>query len=220
MVVPAAVVVLGFLTLLFIFLSMLAFAGTPFVRGWMVAGFWGAAGVVTLGFVVWFFRVPGRPVLRDEASVFSPCDGRVIGVEQVTEDEVTGERRLKISVFMSITDVHLNWFPVGGEVVYFKHHNGHYHIASHPKESEDNEHTTIAVESGRGVVVFRQIAGFVARRIVSYARVGAVVEQNTPCGFIKFGSRMNVYVPAGAEVLVGKGDRVVGSQTVIARLGI
>ncbi len=215
--IPGAVVFFGFLCLVLIGFTMWALAGVSWVEGWWIAAFWGVLGLTALGFVVWFFRVPKRELLVDEGAVFAPCDGRVIGVEEVTEEEVTGERMQKVAIFMSITNVHQNWFPVGGRVVYAKHHNGHFHVASNPKESKDNEHTTVAVESAHGVVVFRQIAGIVARRIVSYARVGTVAEQNTPCGFIRFGSQMNVFLPVGAEVSVAVGDTVVGSQTVIAR---
>ncbi len=132
---------------------------------------------------------------------------------------MTGERRIQVSVFMSVTNVHQNWFPVGGRVTYFKHHHGRFMVAWHPKSSDDNEHTTTAVETpAHGVVIFRQVAGMVARRIVSYARVGSEATQNTPCGFIKFGSRVDLYLPPDAEVLVGLGQKVTGGQTSIARL--
>ncbi len=183
----------------------------------IIAAFWGVAAFVTWGFIVWFFRIPIRPLLADDSVVFSPCDGRVVIVKPTTESEVTGEGRIQISIFMSITNVHQNLFPVGGRVTYFRHHNGHFHVAWHPKASEKNEHTTWAVASPRGTVVFRQIAGFVARRIVSYARAGSSVIQNTPCGFIKFGSRMDLFLPADAEILVAEGTLTRGGQTPIAR---
>jgi phosphatidylserine decarboxylase len=184
---------------------------------WVWALLEGAAFVTWL-LVIWFFRVPNRPQLTDDEVVFSPCDGTVVVCEDVVESEVLGRKCLQVSIFMSITNVHINWFPVGGRVSYFRHHNGRFMIASHPKSSDENEHTTTAVEMPSGeTVVFRQVAGFVARRIVSYARVGEVVAQNTPCGFIKFGSRVDIYLPLTAEILVGLGQKVEGSQTPIAR---
>jgi phosphatidylserine decarboxylase len=179
---------------------------------------WGTAAFVTWLFVIWFFRIPNRPQLADDEMVFSPCDGTVVVCEDVMESEVLGHKCLQVSMFMSIPNVHINWFPVGGRVSYFKHHNGRFMIASHPKSSDENEHTTTAVEMPSGeVIVFRQVAGFVARRIVSYACVGEAAQQNTPCGFIKFGSRVDIYLPLDTEVLVELGQKVEGSQTPIAR---
>jgi phosphatidylserine decarboxylase len=205
-------VVLAALAVGFIFLCR--WAG---VSGCWVSAVWGTAAFVTWLLVIWFFRIPRRPLLTDDEVVFSPCDGTVVVCEDVVESEVLGQKCLQVSIFMSITNVHINWFPVGGLVTYFKHHNGRFMIASHPKSSDENEHTTTAVEMPSGeVVVFRQVAGFVARRIVSYARVGETATQNTPCGFIKFGSRVDLYLPLDAEILVGLGQKVRGSQTPIA----
>jgi phosphatidylserine decarboxylase len=202
----------------FIFLTRWLLRDFPQFEVWWMVAFWGGAALVTWCFVVAFFRTPERPLLSDEETVFSPCDGTVVVCEDVTENEVTGERRIQVSIFMSITNVHQNWFPVGGRVTYFKHHNGRFMVAWHPKSSDDNERTTTAVETpSHGVVVFRQIAGMVARRIVSYAQVGETAVQNTPCGFIKFGSRVDLYLPLDAELLVGLGQKVRGGQTPIAR---
>ena len=170
-------------------------------------------------FIVAFFREPRRVRIHDADLVFSPCDGRVVVTEVVSEDEYLKEEMLQISIFMSITNVHMNWVPVGGEVEYFKYHPGRFLVAWHPKSSTENERTTTVVRMASGrKVLFRQIAGLIARRIVSYARVGEVAGQNTQCGFIKFGSRVDVYLPLGTEVLVKLGDKVTGSQTPIARL--
>jgi phosphatidylserine decarboxylase len=179
--------------------------------------FWSLAALVTWGFVIAFFRVPSRPLLSDDGAIYAPCDGKVVVCEDVDETEVSGERRIQVSIFMSITNVHVNWFPVSGRITYFKHHNGRFMVAWHPKSSDDNERTTTAVETPRGTVVFRQVAGFVARRIISYAKVGENAAQNTHCGFIKFGSRVDLYLPLDAEVLVTLGQKVCGSQTPIAR---
>lgn len=170
------------------------------------------------GFIIRFFREPARPLLKDDQIVFSPCDGEVVVVEPTEENEYMGCKCLQISVFMSVHNVHVNWFPVSGEVEYFKYHPGKFLVAWHPKSSEDNERTTTVVNTGKHKVLFRQIAGFVARRIVSYAEVGKRVEQNTKCGFIKFGSRVDLLLPLDCEPLVKIGDKVVGSQTPLVRL--
>ena len=135
------------------------------------------------------------------------------------ESEYLDREMMQISIFMSITNVHMNWLPVGGVVEYFKYHPGRFLVAWHPKSSTENERTTTVVrlDDGRHVL-FRQIAGLIARRIVSYMKVGERVKQNDVCGFIKFGSRIDVLLPKDSEVLVEIGDPVVGSQTPIARL--
>ena len=172
-------------------------------------------------FIISFFRDPRRVRIHDEDLVFSPCDGRVVVTELVKEDEYfDGEERMQVSIFMSVTNVHINWFPVSGLVKYFKYHPGKFLVAWHPKSSTDNERTTTVVETKSGVeVLFRQIAGAVARRIVSYVKVDDDAEQNTPFGFIKFGSRIDILLPKNATLLVEIGDKVVGTQTPIARIG-
>lgn len=191
------------------------FIWAPMWAAWPVAA-------LLLGYAAltaWFFREPTRPALCDPNTVFAPADGKVVVVEPVKVDEYMGGREcIQVSVFMSITNVHINWYPVGGEVVYHKHHHGRFMVAWHPKSSDENERTTTVVDMGRHKILFRQIAGLVARRIVSYARVGQRAEQNAKCGFIKFGSRVDVMLPPDSEILVGIGDKVRGSQTPIARL--
>lgn len=169
--------------------------------------------------IVAFFREPRRVRIHDADLIFSPCDGRVVVTEVVRETEYLGEEMMQISVFMSITNVHMNWVPVAGTVEYFKYHPGRFLVAWHPKSSTENERTTtvVRIDDGRRVL-FRQVAGLIARRIVSYMKEGQRVEQNSVAGFIKFGSRVDVLVPRDCELLVGIGDPVVGSQTPIARL--
>ena len=170
-------------------------------------------------FIVAFSREPRRVRIHDADLVFAPCDGRVVVTENVRETEYLGREMLQISIFMSITNIHMNWVPVGGEVEYFKYHPGRFLVAWHPKSSTENERTTTVVRMPSGQqVLFRQIAGLIARRIISYMKVGHAVEQNSVCGFIKFGSRVDVLVPKDSELLVEIGDPVVGSQTPIARL--
>ncbi len=170
-------------------------------------------------FIVAFFREPRRVVIHDADLVFAPCDGRVVVTEEVMESEYMKEPMMQISIFMSITNVHMNWVPVGGVVEYFKYHPGRFLVAWHPKSSTDNERTTTVVRMASGQkVLFRQVAGLIARRIVSYMKVGEPVVQNSVCGFIKFGSRIDILVPKESELLVEIGDATVGSQTPIARL--
>lgn len=170
-------------------------------------------------FIVAFFREPRRVRIHDADLVFSPCDGRVVVTEVVTEDEYLKTEMLQISIFMSVTNVHMNWVPVGGVVEYFKYHPGRFLVAWHPKSSTENERTTTVVAMPTGCkVLFRQVAGLIARRIVSYMKVGEAVEQNSVSGFIKFGSRIDVLIPKDSELLVELGDPVTGSQTPIARL--
>ncbi len=218
-IIPVAFVLLGVLAMGLVMLTRWLLRDAPQWDGWWIVAVWCGGAAVTWGFVIAFFRIPARPLLADGEVVFSPCDGTVVVAEDVVENEVTGEKRIQVSVFMSVTNVHQNWFPVGGRVTYFRHHHGRFMVAWHPKSSDDNEHTTTAVETpGRGLIVFRQVAGMVARRIVSYARVGEAAVQNTPCGFIKFGSRVDLYLPLDAEVVVGLGEKVTGGQTPLARL--
>ncbi|MBR5283201.1 MAG: phosphatidylserine decarboxylase family protein [Alistipes sp.] len=170
-------------------------------------------------FIIAFFREPRRVKIHDEELIFSPCDGRVVVTEVVTEDEYLKKEMLQISIFMSVTNIHMNWSPVGGIVEYFKYHPGRFLIAWHPKSSTENERTTTVVKTDSGEsILFRQVAGLIARRIVSYVKVGQPIKQNDVFGFIKFGSRIDVYVPKDCELLVEIGDPVKGSQTPLVRL--
>lgn len=174
--------------------------------------------VALFGLIVYFFREPRRTPPSDPDAVLAPADGKVVAIETVHENEHVAGQRIQVSIFMSPLNVHVNWYPVGGEVSYFKYHPGRYLVAWHPKSSTDNERTTLAVRHPRhGEVLFRQIAGAVARRICTYGRPGDQVEQGAEFGFIKFGSRVDVLLPMEAEVLVGLGERVKGCDTVIAR---
>lgn len=162
------------------------------------------------------FRVfPGEP----ERTVVAAADGRVVVIEEVEENEYFRDRRLMVSIFMSVTNVHANWFPIEGEVTLVRHHNGNFHKAWLPKASTENERSTVVIKSPEGhEVLVRQVAGAVARRIVTYAREGEECYLDEHMGFIKFGSRVDVYLPLGSEVLVRMGQRTVGNQTVVAKL--
>ena len=176
---------------------------------------------VIYGIVLNFFRCPVRVLDVEDTTglVVAPADGRVVVVEEVDEDVYFHDRRLMISIFMSLFNVHANWFPVDGRVTLVKHQNGNYHKAWLPKASEENEHADVMIETPEGVqVLCRQIAGAVARRIVTYAKEGEECEIDDHLGFIKFGSRVDVYLPLGSEVCVRMGQNTTGDQTIIARL--
>lgn len=180
--------------------------------------FWVFCGVI-LVLVLRFFRKPGRGLNSAVDDILSSADGVVVTIEEVDEPEYFHEKRIQVSVFMSIHNVHINWYPIAGKVAYFKYHPGSYLLAHHPKSSTENERTTVVVEDIKGrKILFRQIAGMVARRIVCYAKEGASVEQGSEVGFIKFGSRVDIFLPLDAELLVNLGDKVKGRMTAIARL--
>ncbi len=178
-----------------------------------------AISIIIYLLILWFFRVVERPVIHDGNLVIAPCDGKVVVIEEVTENEYFKDQRLKISIFMSPLNVHMNWYPVGGKVLRAIHHKGKHLKAYKPKSSEDNERSTVVVETEiKQQILFRQIAGAMARRVVLYAEEGEFVEQNGNLGFIKFGSRVDVYLPLSSEVKVELNQKTVGTQTVLAHL--
>lgn len=168
-----------------------------------------------------FFRCPVRYFSGDDTDkiVVAPADGKVVVIEEVEENEYFHDRRLMVSIFMSLFNVHANWFPVDGKVKLVHHQSGNFHKAWLPKASEENEHADVMITTPDGVdVLCRQIAGAVARRIVTYAKEGEDCYIDEHLGFIKFGSRVDVYLPLGTEVCVKMGQSTVGDQTVIAKL--
>jgi phosphatidylserine decarboxylase len=172
---------------------------------------------LTLLWEISFFRVPRRTVNRQVDSVVSSADGTVVVIEEVFEPEYFNDRRKQISVFMSPMNVHINWFPIDGKVTYVKYHPGKFLFANHPKSSEENERNTVVVSAGKGKeVLFRQIAGMMARRIVCYVKKGTVATQGDEFGLIRFGSRVDFFVPLSATVNVKIGDKVKGQKTVLA----
>jgi phosphatidylserine decarboxylase len=189
----------------------------PGIPGWLE---WGVRGALIALFclVLWFFRIPPRPFNAAPNEVTAVSDGKVVLVEEVEEPEVIGGKAIKICVFLSIFDVHCQWAPVGGTLEYYKYHPGEYLVAWHEKSSTLNERTTFAQRTPSGLVVWRQIAGAVARRIRVFVEEGQEVEHGQEAGFILFGSRIDFYLPLDAEVLVQPGDRVVARSTVMARL--
>ncbi len=177
------------------------------------------AGLLIFIFVLRFFRSPKRVSVIDKKYVVSPCDGKIVQIQEVEENEFLKCKCIQVSVFMSVFNVHVNYFPVGGNVVYSKHHHGKYIVASYPKSSELNERTSVVVETPDKVqVLFRQIAGYIARRIVCYAEAGNHANQCDQMGFIKFGSRMDLFLPLDTKVNVKLGDKVKACTTIIAKL--
>jgi phosphatidylserine decarboxylase len=169
--------------------------------------------------ILQFFRSPSVSISKDETRVLCPADGKVVVIEEADETEFLKDRRIQISVFMSPINVHINRNPISGAIKYFKYNPGKYLVAWHPKSSTENERTTIVIENSAGVaVLFRQIAGALARRIVWYVKEGDVVDQGEQFGFIKFGSRVDVFLPLGSEIKVGLGEAVKGGHTVLAQL--
>lgn len=178
----------------------------------------GAALVIVLAIVVWFFRVPKRPLPNDDSAIISPCDGKVVVIEEVYEPEYFKDKRRQVSIFMSPLNVHINFHPIGGTTTYYKYHPGKYLVAWHPKSSTENERSTVVNKHPKyGEVLFRQIAGALARRICTYAREGMPAQQGAEFGFIKFGSRVDLFLPLDATIDVALGEVVTGSSTVIAR---
>jgi phosphatidylserine decarboxylase len=169
--------------------------------------------------VLQFFRSPSIKVSRHNSHVICPADGKVVVIEETEETEFLKDRRIQMSIFMSPVNVHVNRYPIGGIVKYFKYHPGKFLVAWHPKSSTENERTTVVVENETGVaILFRQIAGAMARRIVCYSKEGEKAEQGGQFGFIKFGSRVDVFLPLGTEIKVKLGDNVKGGITVLAEL--
>ncbi|MDR3046523.1 MAG: phosphatidylserine decarboxylase family protein [Bacteroidales bacterium] len=175
--------------------------------------------VLVLGFILRFFRIPSRVVNICENGVISPADGTVIAIEEVVEEECFKENRIKISIFMSVFNVHVNFHPISGTVTYVKYHPGKYLIASLPKASTDNEHNSVVITNEAGVpVLYRQIAGLVARRIVCHLQEGMPAVQGEEMGMIRFGSRVDVFLPLDAETIVNVGDKVTAQKSVVAYL--
>lgn len=173
------------------------------------------------GVVVNFYRCPIRyfPSEDTDRLVVAPADGKIVVIEEVDENEYFHDKRLMISIFMSITNVHANWFPVDGKVKFVRHFDGNYHKAWLPKASEENEHADVMLTTDGGVdILCRQIAGAVARRIVTYAKDGEECFIDEHLGFIKLGSRVDVFLPVDSEVCVKMGQPTTGDQTVIAKL--
>ncbi|HKM92294.1 MAG TPA: phosphatidylserine decarboxylase family protein [Prolixibacteraceae bacterium] len=168
--------------------------------------------------VMYFFRFVNRPSINDENAIIAPCDGKVVVIEESYEGEFLKCETLKVSIFMSPLNVHMNWFPVGGKILLSKIHRGKHLVAYAPKSSDENERSSVVIETPGGkTIMVRQIAGAMARRVVCYAKEDGYAEQNGHLGFIKFGSRVDMYLPIDTKIKVELNQNVIGTQTVIAR---
>lgn len=184
----------------------------PYLRYFLYFGFF-----IHLLWTMRFFRYPQRKVNMGIDHILSTADGKVVAIEETYEEEYFKENRLLISVFMSPFNVHINWYPFNGVIKYVKYHEGKYLVAYHPKSSELNERNSIVVEKEPGKnILIRQIAGIMARRIISYANEGEVIEQGEEFGIIRFGSRVDFYLPLNVDVKVKLNEKVTAQQTVIA----
>ena len=183
---------------------------------WLLKGIQGFA-LLFLLIVLQFFRNPKRAVALDDGHIISPVDGKVVVIEEVYEGEYFKDQRLQVSVFMSPINVHVTRYLMSGKVVFSKYHPGKFLVAWHPKSSTENERTTIVVNNENfGDVLYRQIAGALAKRIVNYAKEDMQVIQGTDAGFIKFGSRVDIYLPIGTEINVVLNQKAIGGKTIIA----
>jgi len=205
-----------------IILFFLLLAGLDFVFIYFIPIVWIwsillGASIIFFFLIVSFFRVPKRAVTIDGNKILAPSDGKVVVIEEIQETEYLNDKYTQISIFMSPLNVHCQWYPINGIVKYFKYHPGKYLVAWHPKSSTENERTTIVVEDIEGrKILFRQIAGAVARRIVYFGKEGEEARQDKEAGFIKFGSRIDVFIPLKSTINVKINQNVVGSQTVLA----
>jgi phosphatidylserine decarboxylase len=207
----------------YIIIATILWAVVGYLSGNYMHPFWLAALITFLCFVLWawvivFFRIPSRNYVHGERNVMAPADGKVVVIQEVYEPEYFKDNRLQVSIFMSPLNVHVNRNPVSGVVAYIKYHPGKYLVAWHPKSSTLNERTTLVINNDRTELLLRQIAGIMARRIRFYVKEGDTVRQNEEFGFIRFGSRVDVFFPLGTKLNVHLGDKVKGGLTLLAQL--
>lgn len=206
-----------------IFVSALILVATIFLADHYVSIFWLQKGIMITMLIFFililqFFRNPKRKTQVSDSHIIAPADGKVVVIEEVVENEYFKDKRRQISIFMSPLNVHVTRYPIGGKIKFSKYHPGKFLVAWHPKSSLENERTTIVVDNvSSGEILYRQIAGAVARRIVNYAKVGQTVKQGTDAGFIKFGSRIDVFVPLDMKMEVKLGQVTRGGETIIAK---
>ena len=174
---------------------------------------------VILILVLQFFRYPKRSVVLNDKHILSPADGKICVIEEAEENEFLNKKCLKVSIFMSPLNVHINWIPIRGKVVYCKHKPGEFYAAFKDKSAEENEHFTTAIELADGrQIVIKQVAGALARRILNFLKTGEEVSQDLEMGFIRFGSRVDLYLPLDTKLSVELGEKVIGSQTIIGKI--
>ena len=206
--------ILLFVLFAFNFLVSIRYSGKTFITNTVISG-------AILAFFMYFFRNPSRIIeIDDESLVVAPADGTIVAIEPTEEHEIFGgEKRLQVSIFMSVFNVHANWYPVCGKVLKAQHRSGSHKGAYFPKSSIENERSSVLIQTHGGTqVLVRQIAGAIARRIVTYAKEGKECRINEHLGFIKFGSRVDMFFPLDTEIYVKIGEKTVGNETIIARL--
>ncbi len=210
----------GYGTLILVLTVLLALnAGIYFLTNIDVVQFTVLASAIFFFVVLNFFRSPKREALIQDGAIVCPADGKVVVIEEVEETEYLKTRCIQVSVFMSPFNVHINWYPIKGIVKYFRHHNGRFQAAYLPKSSTENERTTVVLENKKGTqILLRQVAGALARRIVCYAKEETGINQGQEMGFIKFGSRVDLYLPLGTRIDVELEQKVRGRQTIIGWL--
>ncbi len=207
-----------------IFITLVIVVGSFFLIDEFIINEWLRKGLmiailVFFILILQFFRNPKRHTQTNDKQAVSPVDGKVVVIEEVMETEVFKDKRIQVSVFMSPLNVHVTRYPIGGNISYSKYHPGKYLVAWHPKASEENERTTVVVENeGFGKVLYRQIAGALARRIVNYAKPNTSALQGSDSGFIKFGSRVDLFLPLDADIKVELNQKVRGGESVIAEI--
>ncbi|MGO4294746.1 phosphatidylserine decarboxylase family protein [Chitinophaga sp. RAB17] len=211
----------GFATISLVFLVLALINGAVFYWFGNSSGLCWTVSLISLAFflfIVSFFRIPARQYTTGDSLVVSPCDGKVVVIEEVYEPEYFKDKRLQVSIFMSPANVHVNRNPISGVVKLSQYHAGKYLVAWHPKSSTENERHSVVIGNGKTDILVRQIAGALARRIVNYLKPGMDVKQNEEMGFIKFGSRVDLYLPIGTEVAVKLEEVVQGGVSVIAKI--
>ncbi|MBU2930178.1 phosphatidylserine decarboxylase family protein [Winogradskyella psychrotolerans] len=207
-----------------IFITLVIVVGSFFLIDEFVINEWLRKGLmlsilIFFILILQFFRNPKRNTHPNETQAVSPVDGKVVVIEEVQENEVFKDKRIQVSVFMSPINVHVTRYPISGHITFSKYHPGKFLVAWHPKASEENERTTVVVENDSfGKILYRQIAGALAKRIVNYAKVNDKVEQGSDSGFIKFGSRVDLFLPLDADIKVELNQKVRGGESIIAEM--
>lgn len=209
------ILIFGFLILLLINVLVSLFVRDLILIKWIL----GIGSLILYVFLLFFFRLPTRHLEPDPGLIYAPADGKVVVIEETEEREYFKDKRLQVSIFMSPFNMHSNRYPVSGRIKYVQYHPGNYMVAWHPKSSELNERSTIVIETASGTeILIRQIAGAVARRIVTYAQANQEVKQGDELGFIKFGSRVDIFLPLGTEIEIPILQQVKANKSIIAKI--
>lgn len=205
------------ITVSFIIIALINILSTNYIDNEFVIKSIGIVTIIILVLILQFFRNPKRNTIPNDGLIISPVDGKVVAIEKVYEKEYFKDERIQISIFMSPINVHVTRYPIGGQVTYSKYHPGKYLVAWHPKSSTENERTSIVVKNENcGEILYRQIAGALAKRIINYAKESSYVNQGDDAGFIKFGSRVDLFLPLDTKINVSLNQKVKGAEDIIA----